>query len=49
MYGMSGPELLTQLKVQDMHRDAERLHPGVRRVKGAEGRSRRALPFHPLT
>jgi hypothetical protein len=26
MYGMSGPELLTQLKMQDTHRDAERLH-----------------------
>ena len=26
MYGMSGPELLTQLKMQDTHRDTERLH-----------------------
>ena len=26
MYGMSGPELLTQLKVHDTLRDAERLH-----------------------
>jgi len=26
MYGMSGPELLTQLRVNDTLRDAERLH-----------------------
>jgi hypothetical protein len=26
MYGMSGPELLTQLKVNDALRDAKRLH-----------------------
>lgn len=26
MYGMSGPELLTQLKVRDTLRDAERIH-----------------------
>jgi hypothetical protein len=26
MYGMSGPELLTQLKVNDRLRDAERMH-----------------------
>jgi hypothetical protein len=26
MYGMSGPELLTNLKVNDAYRDAERLH-----------------------
>ena len=26
MYGMSGPELLTQLKVRDTLREAERLH-----------------------
>jgi hypothetical protein len=31
MYGMSGPELLTQLKVQDTLRNAERNH----RVSGA--------------
>ena len=26
MYGMSGPELLTQLKMQDTRRSAERIH-----------------------
>jgi len=26
MYGMSGPELLTQLKVRDTLREAERIH-----------------------
>ena len=26
MYGMSGPELLTQLKVHDTVREAERIH-----------------------
>ena len=26
MYGMSGPELLTQLKVSDTLREAERIH-----------------------
>jgi hypothetical protein len=26
MYGMSGPELLTQLKMQDTRREAERIH-----------------------
>jgi hypothetical protein len=26
MYGMSGPELLTQLRVNDTLRDAERIH-----------------------
>jgi hypothetical protein len=26
MYGMSGPELLTQLRVQDTLREAERIH-----------------------
>lgn len=26
MYGMSGPELLTQLKVRDTLREAERMH-----------------------
>jgi hypothetical protein len=26
MYSMSGPEMITQLKVKDMLRDAERLH-----------------------
>jgi len=26
MYGMTGPELLTQLRVNDTLRDAERLH-----------------------
>jgi hypothetical protein len=26
MYGMSGPELLTQLKMHDTRREAERIH-----------------------
>ena len=42
MYGMSGPELLTQLKVNDALRDAERLHrvSGVLKERRA---ARRAL------
>ena len=42
MYGMSGPELLTQLKVNDMHRDAERIHR-VSAVLKERNAARRAL------
>jgi len=42
MYGMSGPELLTQLKMQDTHRDAERLHR-VSTVLKERKAARRAL------
>jgi hypothetical protein len=42
MYGMSGPELLTQLKVNDMLRDAERIHR-VSAVLKERNAARRAL------
>jgi hypothetical protein len=42
MYGMSGPELLTQLKVNDMRRDAERIHR-VSAVLKERNAARRAL------
>jgi hypothetical protein len=42
MYGMSGPELLTQLKMQDRHRDAERIHQVSAALKERNA-ARRAL------
>ncbi len=42
MYGMSGPELLTQLKVNDTLRDAERIHR-VSAVLKERNAARRAL------
>jgi len=42
MYGMSGPELLTQLKVRDTLREAERLHQ-VSAVLKERKAARRAL------
>jgi len=42
MYGMSGPELLTQLKVSDTLRDAERIHR-VSAVLKERNAARRAL------
>jgi hypothetical protein len=42
MYGMSGPELLTQLKVNDALRNAERIHQ-VSAVLKERNAARRAL------
>ena len=42
MYGMSGPELLTQLKVRDTLREAERIHQ-VSAVLKERKAARRAL------
>jgi hypothetical protein len=42
MYGMSGPELLTQLKVNDTLRNAERLHRVSAELKERNA-ARRAL------
>lgn len=42
MYRMSGPELLTQLKVNDMLRDAERIHRASTVLKERNA-ARRAL------
>ena len=42
MYGMSGPELLTQLKVHDTLREAERIHQ-VSAVLKERKAARRAL------
>ena len=42
MYGMSGPELLTQLKVNDTLRNAERIHQ-VSAVLKERNAARRAL------
>ncbi len=42
MYGMSGPELLTQLKVNDSLRNAERLHRVSAELKERNA-ARRAL------
>src|SRR6266568_9307844 len=48
MYGMSGPELLTQLKMRDTLRDAERIHQAStvlkeRKAEGAVSRLTSAL------
>jgi len=42
MYGMTGPELLTQLKVRDNLREAERIHQ-VSAVLKERNAARRAL------
>ena len=42
MYGMSGPELLTQLKVNDALRNAERIHRASAVLKERNA-ARRAL------
>lgn len=42
MYGMSGPELLTQLRVHDTLREAERIHR-VSAVLKERNAARRAL------
>src|SRR6266550_3222826 len=42
MYGMSGPELLAQLKIRDTLRDAERIHQASTVLKEREA-ARQAL------
>ncbi len=49
MYTMSGPEMLTQLKVKDYQREAERIHrtsEGLRELNMARKAQKAALrPF----
>jgi hypothetical protein len=46
MYTMSGPEMLTRLKVNDYQREAERIHrvsEGLRELSAARKASKAAL------